>query len=210
MGRWFVKCKRKYQVQVQKIDFMKNGFFLFIICFILVSCNTQNSYEILDEAETLYHEGKLDESLEKVDLALNSITSSCATAIFEIADRGSLLKYQIHTVNSNYKLARRSIEFMSSSPLKDSLTIVSYQAEFGKSYFEKIMDKSLPNAIVSKNDYTHYAEIPLIDIGQTISFDISFKDYNEYYSMKSEQEAKEEWLSYFINSPTHQLIKEEK
>ncbi len=189
---------------------MRNTFFLIIICFVFASCNTQNSYELLDEAEILYREGELDESLEKVDLALNNITSSCATAIFEIANRGSLLKYQIHTVNSNYKLARRSIEFMSSSPLKDSLTIVSYQAEFGKTHFEKVMDKSLPNTIISENDYTHYAKIPLKDIEETISFDISFNDYNEYYRMKSKQKAKEEWLSYFVNSPTYQLIKEEK
>lgn len=188
---------------------MKNALFLLIICFAFASCNTQNSYELLNEAEILYHKGKLDESLEKVDLALNSINSSCANAIFEIINRGSLLQYQIHQDNLNYKLARQSIEYSSLS-LKDSLMIVAYQAEFGKDYFLEIVEKSLPHTIIAEKNYTHYAKIPLRDIEETISFEISFDNYNEYYAMKNEQEVKEEWLSSFINSPTYALIKSDK
>lgn len=183
---------------------------LFSLLGTLHTTNAQTIFKILDKAEKLYQKGFIHKALRKIEFAEKNNDCICGSCAIHANTKANLLRYKIHYTLKEYPLALNAIDAIDiTTPEYDSLKIIVYQAQVGKTYLANNIDSSLANSKITCNENACSCYIELSFKASQVPFRLKLGHSSLSYIYGNQKaEIKAGWLESFKNSSLYRSIKQ--
>jgi hypothetical protein len=186
-------------------------FVILFCCSFFLPLYGQKSFKTIKRAEQKFENGNSKRALKLLLKAEQNKDVFCGTAAFQKDNAIGVLRARIYVAAKAYSEARRALQQPHVFGQNvDSLTILSYQLEFGADVLKQNIDKGLDNSYIS---YNESLEIYYVCVPITKDLVIQFNTFFFNHSIEPDRRTDYEhsflrrWVTKFRESSLYEWVK---